>query len=102
MNLFDNISEELSGELVEVLADSSNIRIERIVSDGHASPDDFWYDQDQNEWVMVVSGFAVLEFEDKSVEMKPGDHILIPAHQKHRVASTSPTEKTIWLAVFYD
>lgn len=101
-NLFENIPEQLPEELTEVLAESSNVRIERIVSDGHASPEDFWYDQDQNEWVLVVSGSAVLEFEGKTLEMKPGDHVLIPAHQKHRVASISETEKTIWLAVFYD
>ncbi|MDF7798089.1 cupin domain-containing protein [Pontiellaceae bacterium B1224] len=102
MNLFSNIPEELPEELVDVLTESSNVRIERIMSDGHTSPDDFWYDQVQNEWVLLVSGSATLEFEDRSVELKPGDYLLIPAHQKHRVAATSETEKTIWLAVFYD
>lgn len=101
MNLFENIPENLPDELTEVLAEHSNVRIERIVSDGHASAGGFWYDQAENEWVFLVSGSAVLEFEDHSLEMKPGDHVLIPGHQKHRVASTSETEKTIWLAVFY-
>lgn len=101
MNLFENIPNELPTELSEVLAESSHVRIERIVSEGHASPENFWYDQKQNEWVLLVSGSAVLEFEDHEVEMKPGDHVLIPAHQKHRVVSTAPTEKSIWLAVFY-
>ena len=101
MNLFENIPGELTKELVEILAEGSNVRIERIVSDGHASPDGFWYDQEQNEWVLLVSGSAVLEYEDRTIEMNPGDHVLIPAHQKHRVASTSATEKTVWLAVFY-
>ncbi len=102
MNLFENIPEDLPEELVEVLAESAQVRIERIVSDGQASPEGFWYDQQQNEWVLLVSGSAVLEFEDRSLEMNPGDHVLIPAHQKHRVAATSKVEKTIWLAVFYD
>ncbi|MDZ8118648.1 cupin domain-containing protein [Pontiella agarivorans] len=101
MNLFEDIPENLPEELMEVLAESSNVRIERIVSDGHASPSDFWYDQDQNEWVLLVSGSAVLEFDDRKLEMNPGDHILIPAHEKHRVASTAQTGKTIWLAVFF-
>lgn len=101
MNLFENIPERLPGELVEVLADSSSVRIERIVSDGQASPEGFWYDQEQHEWVLLVSGSAVLEFEDGMLEMHPGDHVLIPARQKHRVAATSAAEKTIWLAVFY-
>jgi cupin 2 domain-containing protein len=102
MNLRSNIPEALPEELTEVLAGSSSVRIERIVSDGHASPEGFWYDQADNEWVLLVSGSAELEFEDHTIEMKPGDYVLIPAHQKHRVASTSGTEKTIWLAVFYE
>lgn len=100
-NLFEEIPENLSVELTEILTESSLVRIERIVSDGHASPDDFWYDQEQNEWVLLVSGSAVLEFEERRVKLQPGDHILIPAHQKHRVASTSTSEKTIWLAIFF-
>ncbi|MDF7823185.1 cupin domain-containing protein [Pontiellaceae bacterium B12227] len=101
MNLFENIPGELPEELVEVLTEGSSIRIERIVSDGHQSLDDFWYDQDENEWVLLVSGSAVLEFEDRKQELKPGDYVLVPAHQKHRVAATAMTEKTVWLAVFY-
>lgn len=101
MNLFENVPKELPVELVEVIAEGSNVRIERIVSDGHASPDGFWYDQDQNEWVLLLSGSAALEFEGRTVDMKAGDHMLIPARRKHRVASTSDNGKTIWLAVFY-
>lgn len=102
MNLFEGIPDELPEELIEVLAGGSGVRIERIVSDGHASPEGFWYDQEQSEWVLLVSGSAVLEFEDRKVEMNPGDHLLIPAHRRHRVGSTAATVKTIWLAVFYD
>lgn len=101
MNLFENIPEVLPEELVEVLAESSNVRIERIVSEDHASPDGFWYDQEQNEWVMLISGSAVLVFDDRKQELSPGDYVLIPAHQKHRVASTATSEKTIWLAIFF-
>ncbi len=100
-NLFKNLPDKLPEELSDVLAECSTVRIERIVSDGHASPDGFWYDQDQNEWVLMVSGAAVLEFEDRTVELGPGDHLLIPRHKKHRVSSTSTSEKAIWLAVFY-
>ncbi|MCF7816985.1 MAG: cupin domain-containing protein [Kiritimatiellales bacterium] len=101
-SLFNNIFVDLPAELVSVLAENKNVRIERIVSDGHASPEGFWYDQKQNEWVMLVSGSAVLAFENGQVELKPGDHLVIPAHRRHRVESTSKTEKTIWLAVFYE
>ena len=103
-NLFSELPTSLPSELVEVLAQSTNVRIERIVSTGHASPPDFWYDQDQAEWVAVLTGQAKLRFEHEPqpLHMKPGDHTLIPAHQKHRVEWTSPNEPTVWLAVFFD
>lgn len=100
-SLFDDVPKELPEELVTVLTESEGVKIERIVSEGHASPEGFWYDQDENEWVLLVSGSAVLVFEDKTVALMPGDHLLIPARRRHRVESTSTTEKTIWLAVFY-
>jgi cupin 2 domain-containing protein len=105
-NLFENIPGELPEELVSTLVDNESVKIERIVSGGHASPEGFWYDQEQNEWVLLLSGSAVLSIDKKSgeeqIELNPGDHLLIPAHRRHRVVSTSPTEKTIWLAVFYE
>lgn len=101
MNLFKNIPDTLPDELTSVLAENKNMKIERIVSDGHASPEGFWYDQEQNEWVLLISGSAVLTVEDKKVELNAGDYLLIPAHQRHRIESTSAIEKTIWLAVFF-
>ena len=104
-NLFDEIPADLPEELFTVLVENEHVKIERIVSDGHASPEGFWYDQKQDEWVLLVSGSAVLSIEKDSgvehVELKPGDHLLLPSHQRHRVDSTSTTEKTIWLAVYY-
>ena len=100
-NLFRNIPEELPEELFTVVAENETVKIERIVSDGHASPEGFWYDQEQNEWVFLVSGSAILTVEDEPVKLNAGDYLLIPAHQRHRIESTSQNEKTIWLAVFY-
>ncbi len=104
-NLFGRIPENLPDELFSVLAEKENVRIERIVSDGHASPEGFWYDQERNEWVLLVSGSAMLSIENETgierVELTPGDHLLIPAHRRHRVEATSAAEKTVWLAVFY-
>ena len=100
-NLFTDLSKNLPDELLTTLLNVANIRIERIVSQGHASPDGFWYDQDEHEWVIVLTGAARLQFEDSIVEMKPGDFVNIPAHKKHRVEWTTPDEPTIWLAVFY-
>jgi cupin 2 domain-containing protein len=79
-NLFSEIP-ALPEELVEVLLAAANVRIERIVSNGHASPPGFWYDQEQHEWVVVMKGAARLTFEDETFEMKPGEFLNIPAHK---------------------
>ena len=86
---------------MQVIAGNRNVRIERIVSHGHASPNGFWYDQDENEWVIVLKGAARLRIGDQTVELNPGDFVTIPAHKKHRVEWTTPDEPTIWLAVFF-
>lgn len=93
----------LPEELTEVLGGSGSVRIERLVSLGHASPEGFWYDQDEDEWVAVLAGKARLLFEgeERPREMGPGDFVDIPAHVRHRVEWTTPDEPTIWLAVFY-
>ena len=103
-NLFADLPQQLPDELSTTLLEAANVRIERIVSHGHASPEDFWYDQSQHEWIMVLKGAARLRFEgeEQPVEMVPGDSVNIPAHKKHRVEWTMPNEPTIWLAVFYE
>ena len=100
-NLFADLPAHLPDELFATLLDAADVRIERIVSHGHASPEGFWYDQDQHEWVVVLKGAARLRFEDGTVEMKPGDFVNIPAHRKHRVEWTTPDEPTVWLAVHF-
>ncbi len=82
--------------------DGDGIRIERIISKGHSSPQSGWYDQDKNEWVLLLKGEAVLLFADESsANLKSGDFINIPAHKKHKVEWTDPDTETIWLAVHY-
>ena len=101
--LYKEIPSQLPEELVSILVENEQVRIERIVSTGHRSPDDFWYDQDEHEWVVVLKGEATLLIQDEDpVAMKPGDHLLIPAHKRHRVESTSPEEPTVWLAVSFE
>jgi len=100
-NLFCDIPPVLSDELIETLVKAENVRIERIVSHGHASPPDYWYDQVQPEWVLLIQGAARLSFDDEIIEMKPGDCVNIPAHKQHRVEWTTPDGPTIWLAVHY-
>jgi cupin 2 domain-containing protein len=100
-NIFDDIPSNLPEELIETILEKPNVRIERIVSHGHASPEGFWFDQDQHEFVVLMQGAARLRFEDEVIEMKPGSCINIPAHRRHRVEWTSPDEPSIWLAVEY-
>ena len=100
-NLLTDLLDDLTEELFNTLLQKPGIRIERIVSHGHHSPNGFWYDQPTGEWVVVLKGAATIELEDKTVEMGPGDYLDIPAHTKHRVAWTTPDEPTIWLAVHY-
>jgi cupin 2 domain-containing protein len=101
-NIFSNIPHTPEKELFEFLIKNNTVTIERIVSNGQKSPESGWYDQEKNEWVIVLKGKAILSFEDKtSVHLNEGDFINIPAHKKHRVAWTDPDNETIWLAVHY-
>ena len=102
-NLFDDLPADRGREVIEALVSSLDVRIERIVSRGPSSPDGFWYDQDEDEWVVVLRGRAKLQFEGTEgvVEMTPGAYVLIPAHRRHRVEWTEPGEETVWLAVFF-
>ena len=97
-NLFANLPELSESEQSLSLFENHAVKIERIVSQSHSSPSGFWYDQDEDEWVIVVRGDATLEFEGgELVRMNAGDHVTIPRHVKHRVQRTDPN--TIWLTV---
>lgn len=102
MNLLKEIPTALPTEVFETILSADNLRIERIISRGHTTPADEWYDQDEHEWVLILQGAGELTFEDGStVRLNVGDYLLLPAHQKHRVSWTDPTLETIWLALFY-
>jgi cupin 2 domain-containing protein len=103
-NFFRNIPSEIHEEIIEKILNKGNLRIERIISHGHSSPANFWYNQDQNEWVMVLQGQAKLLFEGEidAISLAAGDYINIPKRVKHRVECTTTNNVTIWLAVFYN
>ena len=103
-NLFADLPADTSQEQIDELFSGSAFRVERIVSQGNVSPPGFWYDQPQVEWVVVLSGAAKLLFEDEdeAVELRPGDHVVIAAHRKHRVEWTSPDQPTVWLAIHFE
>jgi len=102
-NLFDDIPETAPQELFKTLLKQPGIHIERIVSFGQSSPEGEWYEQQTAEWVVLLQGTARLEFQGRS-EVKalwPGDYVNIPAGVRHRVAWTSDSHPTVWLAIHY-
>ena len=100
-NLLADIPDNLPEELIQEILSSDHVKIERIISCGHRSPDQYWYDQQWDEWVLLVRGKAGIVFDDDPavIELTPGDYLLIPAHKRHRVAWTDNAEDTIWLVV---
>ena len=102
-NLLDDIPAQLAAERFDELLARPGVRIERIVSTGHVSPPGSWYDQDWDEWILLVQGAAMLEIEGRAdCRLERGDHLLIPAHVRHRVGWTDPARSTVWLAVHID
>jgi cupin 2 domain-containing protein len=103
MNLFEGIPRDLPEELFTEILSKQSLRIERIVSQGHGSAPDFWYDQSEHEWLIVLQGVAELQYEGVEMKvLKVGDYEFIPAGTKHRVGSTSSDPKCIWLAIFFE
>ena len=97
-NIFAGASAAAGEEKFLTLFESDSVKIERIASHAHSSPPGFWYDQAEQEWVILMRGQATLEFADgELVELKEGDSLAIPPHAKHRVKQTAP--ETVWLAV---
>ena len=102
-NLYEKIPEKLPKELFTALVKKNSLKIERIVSRKHITQKGRWYNQDKNEFVLVIKGSAELTFmknkKHERIKMKKGDYINIPTHLKHRVDKTD--KETIWLTVFY-
>ncbi len=105
-NIFDLTKvQSFEQEVFEEILKGGRFKVERIVSKGHVTPEGYWYDQDQDEWVMLVQGEAVLEIETEgvgAVTLNPGDFILLPAHRRHRVIFTSWEPECIWIALHFD
>lgn len=103
-NIFSELpNEALTEEQFEILFKNKNIKIERIISTGQITPENEWYDQDQEEWVILLKGDArILFFDETEVKLSRGDYLFIPAHKKHRVAWTNPEETCVWLALHFN
>ena len=102
-NLFATSTLTLAQESFETILETAGFRLERIVSAGHVTPPGEWYDQERAEWVVLLRGEARLVFEGDpaAVILRPGDHVRIPAHRRHRVEWTDPAQHTVWLALHY-
>jgi cupin 2 domain-containing protein len=102
-NILANLPPALAAEAFETIAGSDSVRIERIVSNGQATPEGQWYEQQQDEWVLVLAGSAGLLFdgEKQSRRLRTGDYTLIPAGCRHRVTWTDPDDTTVWLAIHF-
>jgi cupin 2 domain-containing protein len=99
MNIFNLPQLPLSEELTTILTETPNVRIERIISTGQTSD---WYNQDETEFVVLLEGNAVIEFENGRItEMSKGDTLIIQPHECHRVSYTSNEPPCVWLCVFY-
>lgn len=103
-NLFEKYPSNLEEESFEDFLNNEHFRLERIVSEGHTTPEGTWLCEDFDEWVVLLKGSAKLMFQDDRVikKMNPGDYCIIPAGLKHRVEWTDPAKKTVWLALHYD
>ena len=103
-NLFSDIPKQYPDELFQTLLQNSHLTLERIISKGHFTASNQWYNQDSDEWVILLQGQARLQFaKDLSIiTLNAGDYLLIPAHEKHRVDWTDPTVTSIWLALHFN
>jgi cupin 2 domain-containing protein len=98
-NIYELPPLPLSDEPTEVLAKAGNVRVERIVSAGQVSQ---WYDQAETEFVVLLQGSAIIEYEGgEPVSLEEGATLLIEAHKRHRVSFTSSDPPCVWLCVFY-
>ena len=102
-NIFSGIPYFMQDEILETLLKTEAFELERIISSGQRTPEGEWYDQDMDEWVILLSGSAGLLFEDEEEVsvMNAGDYVHIKPHQRHRVEWTDPEEKTVWLALHF-
>lgn len=100
MNIFEieKLPDIKEDEIVDILKENENVRIERIISTGQVSD---WMIQERNEYVVLLQGNAIIEFNDKKVEMKAGDTLFIEKQERHRVSYTSESPCCIWFCIHF-
>lgn len=102
-NIFSEMPMHLTNESFDRILKQGGIEIERIVSKGHATPEGQWYDQNWDEWILLLQGKAILRVQNevKPIHLQAGDYLLLPKHCRHRVEWTEPSLETIWLAIHW-
>jgi cupin 2 domain-containing protein len=102
-NIYARIPEGFREEMFEDILHGGAFKLKRVVSQGQATALGQWYDQDRDEWVVLLSGSAGIRVEgqEEVMVLKPGDYVHLPAHQKHRVEWTDAKAATVWLAIYY-
>ncbi|NEO32724.1 MAG: cupin domain-containing protein [Symploca sp. SIO3C6] len=99
-NIFNLPASIPTEESFETLLSTKGVLIERIISTGQTTPPGEWYDQDTDEWVILLQGEAEIAYADSfTIKLGKGDYVFIPAHQKHRVEYTTSEPPCIWLAI---
>jgi len=102
-NLLADLPDASAGEVFTALLSRPGVRVERIVSQGQTTPKGEPMVQGWDEWVLLLEGGARLRIEDADeVALRPGDHLLIGAGQRHWVTWTAKDRATVWLAVHFD
>jgi len=100
-SLFSEVTLASNEEVFTTLFEKPGLKIESIASYSQVSPDGFWFDQPHDEWVVLVRGSATLEIAAQTpLTLRPGDHVILPSHTRHRVLHTSPD--ALWIAVHAD
>ncbi|KQV88620.1 cupin [Massilia sp. Root351] len=94
-NLFADAAPPPEGERFEALLSHKGLLVERIVSSSKIASQE--YVQEQDEWVVLLQGEALLQVDGESVQLKSGDYLFIPSRTPHTVLSVS--DGALWLAV---
>lgn len=98
--LWDRRLVQQENEFIEFLIERAGVKLERIISQGQTTPPGTWYDQETDEWVVLLKGRASLEFDNgTSIHLTEGDYLMIPAGLRHRVSFTSKNPPCVWLAL---
>ncbi len=94
-NLYEDALPPATGERFDTLLMHNGLVIERIVSTSKIESQQ--YVQEQDEWVVLLTGEAQLDVAGRPVSLRAGDYLFLPARTPHTVLRVS--DRALWLAV---